>query len=269
MTLALRYLSYTTAICPAGFSGAVATYGMTRLVPGGELVVGAMGALFEAGKLSSFALLHSKALPRLLKVGLATVGTTLMAANIAGVSGFLSSRYEQSHIKAQATGHVTQANAYAAADLLERQLAAAESSLAAARAALLKARDDKARQRAAQAVIATATAERDALVKQLAAARSNKAQAEGDALNAGSEFAAIQFIAGATGASTDTVAHAAILTISAVPDVLAVLLLLAAGFGAPKALTKVRQVRSRKPPRRRRLPHPVELKVLENNAQAV
>jgi hypothetical protein len=45
----------------------------------------------------------------------------------------------------------------------------------------------------------------------------------------------VQFIAGATGASPDTVAHAAILTISAVPDILAVLLLLSAGYSKPAA----------------------------------
>jgi hypothetical protein len=94
-------------------------------------------------------------------------------------------------------------------------------------------------------------AERDALVKQLAAARSTKAQAEGDAITATSEFAAIQFIAGSTGASVDTVAHAAILTISAIPDVLAVLLLIAAGYATPKPIR--RTVRRRKmtprPPR--------------------
>jgi hypothetical protein len=254
MKLTLRNLSYTTAICLAGFSGAVATYGMTKLVPGGELVVASMGVLFEAGKLSSFALLHCGAIPRLLKIGLAAVGTTLVAANIAGVSGLLSNAYERSQIGAKATAHTAQANAYAAADLVERQLAAAESNLAAARAALIKARDDRGRQKAAQAIVTAATAERDALVKQLAVARSTKAQAEGDAITAGSEFAAINFIAGATGASVDTVAHAAILTISAIPDVLAVLLLLAAGYVAPKAPVTSRPVRKASQRKRTRQP---------------
>jgi hypothetical protein len=57
----------------------------------------------------------------------------------------------------------------------------------------------------------------------------------------------VQFIAGATGTSADTVAHAAILTIAAVPDVLAVLLLIAAGYLTPKAPVGV--VRRRKMPR--------------------
>jgi hypothetical protein len=261
----LNTFSYSTAIALAGFSGAVATYGMCKLVPGGELVVGAMGVLFEAGKLTSFAMLHRKAAPRLLKVALAGVGATLVAANVAGVSGFLSNAYEHRQINAQATAHTAQANAYAAADLVERQLAAAESNLAAARAALIKARDDRGRQKAAQAVITSATAERDTLVKQLAVARSSQAQAQGNAIEAGSEFAAINFIAGATGANVDTVAHAAILTISSVPDVLAVLLLLAAGYTAPKAPGARRPVRTSKVPRGRRS-HPA-LKVVKN-AQA-
>jgi hypothetical protein len=104
--------------------------------------------------------------------------------------------------------------------------------------------------KAAQAVITTATAERDGLVRQLATARSIRAQVEGDAISSTSEFAAVQFIAGATGASVDTVAHAAILTIAAVPDVLAVLLLLAASYLAPKApMVRRRVVKRRKLPR--------------------
>ena len=149
--------------------------------------------------------------------------------------------------------------AAASADLVERQLAAAEGNLAQARAALIKARDDRGRQKAAQAIVTTATAERDALMQKLSIARSTKAQAEGNAINAGSEFAAIQFISSATGASVDTVAHATILTISAIPDVLAVLLLLAAGYTAPKTPTASRQVR--KAPRNKRASKPA-LKVV-------
>jgi hypothetical protein len=260
----LNTTAYTTAIALAGFSGAIATYGMTKLVPGGELVIAGIGVLFEAGKLTSFALLHRKALPRLLRVGLAGVAVTLMAANIAGVSGFLSSAYEHRQISARATTHTAAANAYAAADLVERQLAAAEINLAAARTALIKARDDRGRQKAAQTVITTATAERDALVQKLAVARSTKAQAGGDAINASNEFAAIQFIAGATGSSVETVAHAAILTISAIPDVLAALLLVAAGYLAPKKPAASRPVR--KTTRRLRTRQPA-LKVVGPHAQ--
>ncbi len=256
----LNTISYTTAISLAAFSGGVATVGMMKLVPGAEIVVGAMGLLFEAGKLTSFAMLHRKAAPRLLKVALAGVGLTLITANVAGVSGFLSNAYEHRQIGARATAHAATATAYASADLVERQLAAAESNLAAARAALIRAKDDKARARAAQAIVTSATAERDALVLKLAAARSIKTQAEGDAITATSEFAAIQFIAGATGASVDTVTHAAILTISAVPDVLAVLLLLAAGYTAPKAPAASRPVR-KAPQRKRTRP---ALKVIPN-----
>jgi hypothetical protein len=245
----LNKFAYGSAISLATFSGGVATIGMMKLVPGAEIVVGAMGVLFEAGKLTSFAMLHRRQVPKILRLPLAGVGLTLMAANIAGVSGFLSNAYERTHISTQATTHVAEANAYASAELVERQLTSAESNLAQARAALVRARDDRGRVKAAQAVITTATAERDGLVRQLAAARSTRAQAEGDAISSTSEFAAVQFIAGATGASADTVAHAAILTISAVPDVLAVLLLVAAGYLAPKAPAARRPVRRRKMPR--------------------
>lgn len=73
-------------------------------------------------------------------------------------------------------------------------------------------------------------------------------QAEGDAISAGNEFAAIQFIAGPTGARVDTVAHAAILTISAIPDALAVLLLIAAGM--PPQSPSGAPLRRRRPTRR-------------------
>jgi hypothetical protein len=256
----LRHLVYTTAIALACFSGAVSTAGLMRLVPGGELVVAGMGLMFEAGKLVSFALLHRR-LPRTLKIALASLGTVLMVANIAGVSGFLSNAYEHRQISAQATGHVAEQTARASADLIERQLAAAESTLSAARTAQIRARDDKARAKAARQIVDQATAERDTLVAKLATARTSKAQAEGDTITAGGEFAAIRFIAEATGANEDRVAHLAILTLAGLPDFLAVALILAAGLLAPKAKT----VRTRKAPRRRRPTRPAELKVVELN----
>jgi hypothetical protein len=241
----LNTVAFCTAIALATFSGGVATFGLMKLVPGAEIVVGAMGLLFEAGKLTSFAMLHRRQVPKLIRLALAGVGLTLMTANVAGVSGFLSSAYERQHINAQATTHVAEADAHAEADLIERQLGAAESNLAEARQAVLRARDNKARVKAAQAVIDASMAERDRLTAQLAAARSSSAQAEGSAIASTSDFAAVSFIAGATGASADTVAHAAIMTIAAVPDVLAVLLLISAGYLAPKAPPVRRIVRRR------------------------
>jgi hypothetical protein len=164
MKINLNTISYTTAISLAVFSGGVATFGMMKLVPGAEIVVGAMGLLFEAGKLTSFAMLHRRSVPRLLRGALATVGLTLMAANVAGVSGFLSHEYEKTHINAQATGHTAESTAHAEASLLERQLSQAEAAVAQARTALIRAKDDRGRVKAAQAVLTTTTADRDALV---------------------------------------------------------------------------------------------------------
>src|SRR5258707_12286318 len=103
MKITLTTSSYTTAISLAAFSGGVGTLRMMKLVPGAEIVVGAMGLLFEAGKLTSFAMLHRQSVPRLIRGALATVGITLMAANVAGVSGFLSAQYERTHIQQNAT----------------------------------------------------------------------------------------------------------------------------------------------------------------------
>lgn len=250
MKITLNTISYTTAISLAVFSGGVATFGMMKLVPGAEIVVGAMGLLFETGKLTSFAMLQHRNVPRLLRGALATVGLTLMTTNIAGVSGFLSHEYERTHLNAQATNHTAETSAYAEVSLLDRQLAQAEQAVAQSRTALVRARDDKGRVKAAQAILTASTAERDRLVAKLSAANATTAQAEGDAIASSSEFAAVQFIAGATGASTENVAHAAILTISAVPDILAVLLILAAGYSShrrPSRNLKAKPVRKAKP----------------------
>jgi hypothetical protein len=210
-----NYASYATAFGLAAFSGSVATYGLTKFCPGAELVVAAMGILFECGKLTAFAMLHKKMSP-LLKGALAAVGLMLMVLNVVGVSGFLSNAYERQQIGARATSHTSQETASASANLDK------------ARTALIKARDDKARAKAAQAIVTTAAAERDALVKQLAGAQQTKARTEGDSISTGGEFAAIQFLASATGQSADSVAHVVIMIVAGLPDVLAVLLLLAA-----------------------------------------
>jgi hypothetical protein len=273
MKINLNTISYTTVISLAAFSGGVATFGMMKLVPGAEIVVGAMGLLFEAGKLTSFAMLNRRSVPRLLRGALATVGLTLMTANVAGVSGFLSHEYERTHINAQATSHTAESTAHASASLLERQLAQAD--VAVSDANVIRARDDKGRVRAAQAILDSTTADRNAILAHLEAANATSAKVEGVAISATGEFAAIQFIAAATGASPDTVAHAAILTISSVPDVLAVLLLVAAGYapahggaregaGRPKNQDNLKSKPMRKS-RRRIVPKPANLKVV--NAQ--
>jgi hypothetical protein len=154
--------------------------------------------------------------------------------------------------------------------LIERQLAATEGNLAQARQALVRARDDKGRVKAAQAIVTAATAERDALVAKLSAAQTSSAKVEGDAIISSAEFAAVAFVAGATGASADAVAHALILAIASLPDVLAVLLLVAAGYAQPKAVQpKAVRKPARKTPRRhpRRGLNPA-LKVVRNAATA-
>jgi len=254
-------IAYITAVALACFSGAVATYGLTKFTPGAELVVAAMGVLFEAGKLTSFAIIH-RPLPRLLKAALLLVGLVLMTLNIVGVSGFLSAAYERQQIAVKAAFHTNESAAHASASLIERQLAQAEQAVAEARTALVRARDDKGRVKAAQAIIASATAERDALVRQLDAAQSTQAQAEGDAINAAGEFAAVAFIAAATGLPEDRVAHVVIVVISSIPDLLAVLLFFAAGYTQPKVPAVRRAARKVTRRRQRYGLNPAVLKVV-------
>jgi hypothetical protein len=233
---------YTAAIGLAGFSGAVATYGLTKFAPGAELVVSVMGILFEAGKLTSFAVLH-RPIPRLLKAGLLVVGLILMALNVAGVSGMLSNAYTQRQLdgEAQHTRETT-ITATEVADI-RTQLAAIDGQLAAARAAVIKARDDKARVKAATAIVDKAQIERDRIAGRLREATQTQAHAQADGITATGEFAAVQFVAGATGASVDATAHVIIAAISAIPDVLAVLLLLAATRQTPPAKPVAQPVR--------------------------
>src|SRR5712664_381123 len=89
----MKKLPYVTAVALATFSGGVATVGLAKFTPGSEPLVLAMGALFEAGKLTGFALVH-RPLPLLLKTALIAVGLLLMSLNVVGVSGMLSSAYQ-------------------------------------------------------------------------------------------------------------------------------------------------------------------------------
>jgi len=257
-------IASTVAIGLAGFSGAVATYGLTKFAPGAELVIAAMGVLFEAGKLTSFAMLH-KRMPRALKGALLVVGLVLMTLNIVGVSGFLSAAYERQQIGARATSHTAESTAHAEASLLERQLAQVEQAVAQARTAVVRARDDKGRVRAAQAVLNASTAERDAVLAKLSAANTATAKVEGDAINAGAEFAAIGFVSAATGLGTDVVAHQVIFIVAALPDTLAVLLLVAATCNRP---VPAKTSSPRKTIKRRRTLRRPNLKVIPNAASA-
>src|SRR5215831_9363018 len=187
-----------------------------------------MGVLFEAGKLTGFALLHRPG-PRLLKIALAGVCGVLVVANVAGVSGFLSAAYEHRQIEAATAAKASVGSMQVQVDALERKLGAAEINLAAARAAVIRARDDRGRILAAQKIAMSATAERDALSGELTLAKMRVVDAEKSSQVATGEFAAVRFLARATGAEESNVARMAIATVSAVPDVLAVLLLLAAG----------------------------------------
>jgi hypothetical protein len=99
----------------------------------------------------------------MLNTALLAVSLLLMTLNIIGVAGFLSAAYERQQIAAKATAHTAIGTAHAAASLIERQLTQAESNLGAGRTALIRAKDDRGRVKAAQAVVTTATAERDAL----------------------------------------------------------------------------------------------------------
>jgi hypothetical protein len=228
----LNKLIYAVAVALALFSGGVSTYGLTKFAPSAELVIVIMGLLFEAGKLVAFSLLH-KRMPLALKGALLTVGLVLISLNIVGVSGFLSNAYERAQTVARAVTHTAEAEAAAEVATLERQLKAAEEGMTKAREALARAKGDRDQIRAVNTMIAAATAERDGIATKLAAAHGKRARAEGSAIAATAEFAAIAFLSAATGTGQNEVAHLVILGIASLPDILAVLLLLAAGITQP------------------------------------
>jgi len=123
--------------------------------------------------------------------------------------------------------------------------------MAQATEAKIKARDDKDRRKAADAIVRQAKSDRDALAAKLAAARALQVKAEGERMSAAGEFAAVAFIASVTGASMDRVANLVILVISTIPDLLAVLLLIAAGYkpaGRPAPKKRARKSTPRRQP---------------------
>src|SRR5712671_1102914 len=193
MKLNLTSISYTTAISLAAFSGGVATFGMMKLVPGAESSSAPWGSCSRPAS-----------------------SPASRCSTVAASRGSSGSRWPASAWRPTWRGSPascrTRTSAYAS--LIERQLASAESNLAEARTALIKARDDRGRQRAAQAVVTSATAERDALVQKLSAARGIEAQVEGTEIGASGEFAAVAFLAAATGTDQDEVAHLLILVIA-------------------------------------------------------
>jgi hypothetical protein len=223
-------IAYITAIALALFSGSVSTYGLTHFAPGAEWVIACMGLLFEAGKLTAFAMMHRR-IPVALKGALVLIGTVLMALNIVGVSGFLSNHFEKEQVKAHATSHTAETEAKATVAALERQLASAEAGVTKAREAIAKARGDRDQIRAVNAVITQATAERDRIAKDLAAAQVKQAKVEGNTIAANGELAAIMVLAELTRTDVSTVAHRVFLAVASLPELLAVLLLLAAELG--------------------------------------
>jgi hypothetical protein len=220
----------------------VSTYGLTHFAPGAEWVIACMGLLFEVGKLCSFAVMHRR-LPLLLKGGLLVVGVVLMGLNVVGVSGFLSNHFEREQLTARAASHTAEVEAKAQVAALERQLAAAETSVSKARDSMGKAKGDRDQIKAVIAVIASATTERDRLARDLAAAQLKQAKVEGNTIAANGEMAAIMVLAELTRTDVSTVAHRVFLAVASLPELLAVLLLLAAELGhRPAAQTVPVQV---------------------------
>jgi hypothetical protein len=177
------------------------------------------------------------------------------------VASFLSAEYTRAQIAARAAAHTAEAGAHAEASLIERQLGQAETAVAQARANLVRAKDDRGRVKAAQAILTSATSERDALVKQLGAAQASSAQVEGTAIQMSAEFATVSFLAQAFGVEQDVMARIVISTIAALPDILAALLIVAVGYVAPKP-ARSRARATKRPAKRRRRAAPPSLKVV-------
>jgi hypothetical protein len=228
-TAGLNIMATATAVGLVAFSGSISAWGLSKFTPGAEAAIVVMAVLFESAKLVGFAMVHKPA-PIPLKGALLVTGLILMTLNVVGVAGFLSNAYESRTIGTKAATHTAESAAHAEASLLERQLVHAEEAVSQARTAIMRARDDKGRVKAAQVILTASTADREALVRQLSTAQASTAQVEGATIAAGGEFAAVQFLAAFFSVDPDTVAHLLILVISALPDVLAALLIITIGY---------------------------------------
>jgi hypothetical protein len=233
--ITLNQTTRFVAITCAASSGAVACYGLAKTIPGSEPFIVGFGILLEAIKLTAIANLGRDDLGPLMKASLVPVIAVLMISNIAGVSGLLSSAYQQKMLDSQAhTHHTGKINDAAVADL-KAQIAAADTQIREANAMLLKAREDKDRAKAANAALKTATLTREALQARLSTAIKDQAQGEAEAITAGGEFGAVAFLAQTVGITPDLAARIVIVVLSSVPDVAACLLLLASTPSSPKA----------------------------------
>jgi hypothetical protein len=252
MKITLQTLALAVAVAMSAFAGGLATFGLANFVPGANGVVFVMGALFEVGQLVAFATLHRHwgTMSRGLKYGLGFLAVVVVVLDVVGVAGQLSQAYQgrvNDHQAAVVALSATIAAKLDAADAevaaLDRQIAAIDAAIVKAGEARIKARDDRDRVKAAKAIVTEAETKRVLLVTQrndvsgrVVVLKSEAGQAAGRAVAGTGEFAAVKFVAASLGWSEDAVTRALIFVISALPNLFALSLVMAAGHLSPKAL---------------------------------
>lgn len=249
LTNLLQKLALSTAVAMSAFAGILATTGLATFLPGARTAVLVMGALFEVAQLVAFAFIHRhwNHMPAGLRVGLGALACVVVVLDVVGVSGQLSSSYQERVSAGQATAVAAKAEADAKvaavqeeiADL-DRQIATVDANTGRAADAMGKARGDRDQIKAvrtmatdAEAKRATLTAKRTDAVRRLAEARTEAGRSAASQVTGAGEFAAIQFLSSTFGVDQDQIARIVILVISALPNLFAVALVMAADLGTP------------------------------------
>lgn len=229
--------------------GALSAKGLGEFLPASQTIAWAVGGGLEVLNIATIGVLASGNKGNgFTKLVMGALVASTIVLDIAGVAGQLAHGYQADLNSAAAvtTAATAKADALVAADRakvasLDHQIDGLAQREASTALGLAKARGDRDQIRAvakAQETIkadrAALNAQRDAAVAKLAEDEAAKGQVAGAAINASSEFAAVQFVAKAFGVDQDRVTYAG-LGLMAVLSVLFPVCLMVVGAHGPKA----------------------------------
>jgi hypothetical protein len=223
-----------TALALATVSAGFSIYGMTSIFVGAFLLVMAMGAVLEAGKLRAVALLGMGRGSRWLRAALVVMVGILMGLNAVGAYGFLS----KAHIDHAVAGEVTTLarNADVEARLgvqggvvadLDRRIAQIDTAIEKATTSgrttsAMRLADDQRKTRT------DLVAQRTNEAKALAVLKVEKATADGERAKVEADLGPVRYLATLLGSTDEQTMRWFIMVVALLLDPAAVLLLLAA-----------------------------------------
>lgn len=238
-----------------GFGGTVfcainSAYGLGELLPAVKYLMWAIGGMMELCNVLGILWITSpEAKDRHgVRAGMMALCCIVVLFDITGLVAMASSGY-QTRVNAVVAANES-AMAQVEADLgaaqskvasLNEEIHFQEAAIVKADDARVKARDDKDRIKAAIAMKndaekskATLVAERDTAMRNVATLTAQVGKVKGDATNAGSEFAAVQWISERFDVPAKTINTVAIATVSTISVLLFLFMLIAAGHSDTK-----------------------------------